>query len=336
MEIRSAQVTDLAVIDALYHEGLQLALQGEGATQPVRLWHIVSRTLSSLLPLATPSEMLFVLEERGRVMGFIQGEILTAGDSRVRQRPAAVRVLNLSLATTLSSSAGGALIDHLCNAALQQGAARIYVRLPVDHPATESFRAHLFRPYARDRVFYRDDLAGLHPGPADAGLRAARRRDLGAIFNLYLAATPRAVSQLEAPDFAQWQALHESEWNAGLSRGPGRGWLLERAEVLAWLGLQPGAPGRPHTIALMVRSDAGADGDVQQRLLGEAVRRLARHPAAAWCNVRNYDTTTTRVLQEAGFAGLTGQELLVRDLRSPAAVPVRKQKKEKAFTPAFG
>jgi len=338
MEIRSAQVTDLAQIDQLYHAGLQLALQGEGATHPVRLWHIVSRTLSSLLPLATPSEMLYVLEDDdGRVVGFIQGEILTGGDSPVRQRAEAVRVLNLSLDSKLSSTAGGALIDHLCNAALKQGVARIYVRIPERHPAGESFRAHLFQPYAQDRVFYRADLAGLDAKEPIVGLRPARRRDLGALFTLYLAATPKSVSQVEAPDFAQWRALHESEWAAPrLPRRTGRGWIVERAGAEGWLGLQPGAPGRPHTIALLVRADASPDGGLHRQLLAEAVRRLARHPGPAWCNVRNYDTTTTRMLQDGGFESLTGQDLLVRDLRARDCPGARREKKEKAMAPAFG
>ena len=166
MQIRSAQVTDLGRIDQIYNEGLQMALRGDAATHPVRLWQMVTRTLSSLLPLSTPSEMLYVLEEDDRVMGFIQGETLSSADNPVaRGAVEAIRVLNLSLSSELSGTAGGALIDHLCGEALARGIGRIYVRIPDGHPVAESFKAHGFTRYAIDRVFYRPEPDDLPPGP---------------------------------------------------------------------------------------------------------------------------------------------------------------------------
>jgi hypothetical protein len=51
--------------------------------------------------------------------------------------------------------------------------------------------------------------------------------------------------------------------------------------------------------------------------------------------VRSYDTATQRVLQDALFEVLTGQELMVREMRVREKAPAR-AKKEKAMTPAFG
>jgi hypothetical protein len=334
MAIRSAQVTDLARIDELYTDGMQLALQGEGATHPIRLWQMVTRTFSSLLPLAIPSELLYVLEDDdGKVVGFIQGELLTSGD--VRQRSSvAVRVLNLSLASTLSSASGGALIDHLCSEAISRGVGRVYVRTPDGHPVVESFKAHAFRRYAQDRVFLRDELGDPSTSEPVEGIRQARRRDLLGLFTLYLASTPKAVSQVEAPDFAQWRVVHEAEWVHRFSRTP-RSLVVERGgEVVGWLGSDPGQPGRPHTIAIMARSEYSPRGELQRQLLAHAQRNLA--PGPIWCNVRNYDTATTRVLQDAGFEQLAGQELLVRELRAQALAPARKSKKDKALAPVFG
>ena len=346
MNIRSAQVTDWGRIDEIYSEGLKLSLQGEGATHPVRLWQIVSRTLSSLLPLSTPSEMLYVLEDDdGRVSGFIQAEVLGGSESRVpaprRRRPDAIRVLNLSLAPELSGAGGGALIDHLCTEAVGMGVARIYVRIPEGHAVMESFKAHGFTPYARDRVFYRDDVDSLPVGADDtelaAGLRPATRKDALGLFTLYLAATPRAVSQVEAPDYQQWRALNEGEWLHRFGRRGNRSMVVERSgEIIAWLGVEVGSPGRPHTVALSTRQDQQGDGRLERELLAEAMRGLSGQGSAAWCNVRNYDTVTTRVLQDAGFEALAGQDLLVREMRSRVAAAVRKPRKEKAFAPVFG
>ncbi|GAC1333926.1 MAG: hypothetical protein NVSMB17_14950 [Candidatus Dormibacteria bacterium] len=342
MSIRSAQVTDWGRIDQIYADGLRLSLQGEGATHPVRLWQIVSRTLSSLLPLSTPSEMLYVSEdEEGNVNGFIQAEVLGGSDSLVpgprRRRPDAIRVLNLSLAPELSGAGGGALIDHLCGEAVAMGVARIYVRIPEGHAVGESFKAHGFTPYARDRVFYRDDTAAASDLAVLEGLRPVTRRDGLGLFTLYLAATPREVSQVEAPDYQQWRAINEAEWLHRFGRRGNRSLVLERGgEIVAWLGVELGSPGRPHTIAHLTRQDQGGDGVLERQLLGEALRSLAGHASGVWCNVRNYDTVTTRVLQEAGFEGLAGQDLLVREMRSRVRAAERKTRKEKAFAPVFG
>jgi len=332
-EIRSAQVTDWPRIDQLYSDGHAPTLQGEGQTHPIRLWQMLTRTFSSLLPLATPSELLYVLEQSGKVMGFIQAEVLSNGTAaRVRRAEEAVRVLNLSLAPELSPTAGGALIDHLCNEALEMGVARVYVRLPEGHGVVESFRAHGFVPYARDRVFYRANLDGLEPGDGPPGLRRARRKDLLGLFTLYLAVTPKVVSQMEAPDFAHWRLLYESEWLERFNRRTAHAMVVDAGELDGWLGVQPGSPGRPHTLSMLARSDSLAPA-----LLARAVRELVSQPGPAWVNVRNYDTATTRVLQDAGFEGLAGQELFVRDMRAAArALAAGRRKDEKALAPAFG
>ena len=342
MNIRAAQVTDWGRIDQIYADGLRLSLQGEGATHPVRLWQIVTRTLSSLLPLSTPSEMLYVSEDdEGNVNGFIQAEVLGGSDSVVpgprRRRPDAIRVLNLSMSAEFSDAGGGALIDHLCSEAMAMGVARVYVRIPEAHAVGESFKAHGFVPYARDRVFYLEGTS-LEPAvDAPEGLRTVSRKDALGLFTLYLAATPRAVSQVEAPDYQQWRAINEGEWLHRFARRGNRSMVLDRSgEVVAWIGAEVGPPGRPHTVALMTRQDQAGDGLIERELLAEALRGLSGHGSGIWCNVRNYDTVTTRVLQEAGFIALAGQDLLVREMRSRVPAAVRRPRKEKAFAPVFG
>jgi hypothetical protein len=336
MQVRTAQVTDWARIEHLYNEGVALAPVGNGNAHPIRLWQMVTRTLSSLLPLATPSEMLYVLEDDGRVEGFIQGEILTPGGTRVGRGPEAVRVLNLALAPDRGAAGGGLLIDHLCNQALARGVARIYVRVPEGQAVSESFKAQGFQRYAQDRVLYREDLEGVASPEAPAGLRPARRQDRMGLFTLYLASTPRAVSQLEAPDLPQWRALYETEWLDRFGRRPAASLVVDRGEVVAWLGVEPGPAGRPHTLAFAVRAGAADGGDLHAALLGEAVRRLESQPGAVWANLRNYDTLGARVLQEAGFTALAGQDLLVREMRARLPERSRAAKKEKVLAPVFG
>jgi hypothetical protein len=247
------------------------------------------------------------------------------------------------MAPELSGAGGGALIDHLCTEAVAMGVGRVYVRIPEGHAVSESFKAHGFLPYARDRVLYREDSETGEEGPlsvlpADppAGLRPVTRKDATGLFTLYLAATPRAVSQVEAPDYQQFRAVHEGEWLHRFARRGNRSMVVERSnEIIAWMGVEVGSPGRPHTVALMTRLDQ-PDGQLIPGLLGEALRGLSSRGGAVWCNVRNYDTVTSRVLQDAGFRVLAEQDLLVREMRSRVAAAVRKPKKEKALAPVFG
>jgi hypothetical protein len=275
-------------------------------------------------------------------MGFIQAESLSSSDNPVaRNAVEALRVLNLSLSSELSGAGGGALIDHLCAEALGRGVTRVYVRIPDGHPVVESFKAHGFVRYANDRVFFHSTA----PVPAAAGdvpgLRTARRKDALGLFTLYLATTPKAVSQVEAPDFEQWRALHVSERMSErmprLGRRSSRSLVVERSgQIVGWLGVEPGPPSRPHTISMMANADESPKGELQELLLARAMRDLGTHPGAVWCNVRNYDTLTTRVLQDAGFEALAGQDLLVRELRVKVAARARVPKKEKAMAPVFG
>jgi hypothetical protein len=87
---------------------------------------------------------------------------------------------------------------------------------------------------------------------------------------------------------------------------------------------------------MMARSDYSPKGELQELLLARAIHDLAHNPGAVWCNVRNYDTVTTRVLQDAGFELLAGQDLLVREMRVKVPAAVRRAKKEKVMAPVFG
>jgi hypothetical protein len=211
------------------------------------------------------------------------------------------------------------------------------VRIPDGHAAAESFRAHGFVHYANDRVFFRSTAQAPAAAGDVPGLRSARRKDALGLFTLYLATTPKAVSQLEAPDFEQWRALHLSDRIQLFGRRSSRSLVVERGgEVVGWLGIEPGPPSRPHTISMMANPDASPKGELQELLLARAMNDLGSHPGAVWCNVRNYDTLTTRVLQDAAFEALAGQDLLVRELRVKVAARVRVPKKEKALAPVFG
>src|SRR5439155_26456670 len=143
MRIRAANIRDVGRIEQIYREGGE---QMSEAVPPARLWSLLSHTLSALLPLAQET-LLYVGEEEGRLLGFVQAAGEPLGISLTGART--LQVLNLCVA-------GGAepaevavpLVEHLCGQALAKGVHRIFVRLPLDDALTPVFRMQGFRQYA--------------------------------------------------------------------------------------------------------------------------------------------------------------------------------------------
>src|SRR5205807_660131 len=94
LKLRSASLLDLVRIEQIYRE----AEAGFSAVPPpARLWALFSHTLTALLPLYHET-LLYVAEEDGRVVGFIQA----SGQPLAVNLPAKIRslqVLNLCVSS---------------------------------------------------------------------------------------------------------------------------------------------------------------------------------------------------------------------------------------------
>ena len=172
VSVRTASFRDLGRIEEIQREGGG-ELSETASRGPVRLWSLVSQTLSAILPALYHETLLFVAEEEGTVIGFIQAS----------NRPAAVglvgattlQVLNLCVDPAADTDDGARLlIDHLTNQALERGVLRLFVRLPLEDPLAEIFRKHSFRQYAMESVLYTEKPAG-KPCPELPGLRPGAR-----------------------------------------------------------------------------------------------------------------------------------------------------------------
>src|SRR5205823_10595680 len=100
----------------------------EAAPPAARLWSLLSSTLSALLPLSQET-LIYVAEEKGKVVGFIQasGQPMSLDLRRAR----ILQVLNLQVADEADpDEVAPALVPHLCNPALSRAAVRLFVRLP--------------------------------------------------------------------------------------------------------------------------------------------------------------------------------------------------------------
>ena len=327
MNIRPASFRDMGRIELLYRQAVQSedgpaqVYQDSPVPQAtlVRIWHALTKSITSLMPISDTSDALLVAEDPSEgVVAFIQAE---APQGRTK----AWQILNLCA----SSSAPGhfarqQLIAALCNDGLQRGVHRFHVRLPEDHPLIPVFLEEQFTQFATEQILYRDDSSAASDADRSM-LRAAKREDIPAIHLLYLRTTPSQVAAFEAPSLNTWLAAFAQGDVARLGRDDAKHYVVEQPGVVAWAEVRPPSATRPAQLVLMCD---GHDAALRDAFIDAVLAELPSGPAA--CVLRHYDSELIRALQQRGFDVYGTQLLLVRELgarvrfRSPAR---EKQKK---------
>ncbi len=323
MKVRAAGLLDLARIEEM-HRSSDIRLS-EAAPPAARLWSLLSSTLSALLPLSQET-LMYVAEENGKVVGFIQASGQPLGLDLRRAR--VLQVLNLQVADGCDSDeVAPVLVEHLCNQALERGALRLFVRLPERDPLLPAFRLRGFRQYATEVVVYADKPV-MRSDQFPEGLRPVKRGDNRMLYQLYRKVTPQGVSQLEAPTYREWRAMHGGEWTGRLSaRGSDKQELVvDRVEMVGWVKVDRGSGTRPDTLEFMALPEHPLPGELAD--FGLSLLRDSEAPA--WSSLRHYDSHMIDALRGRGFSVLLTQLLLVKELA--VRVPVR----EKGLVPSFG
>jgi hypothetical protein len=315
LKIRPAGLLDLSRIEEM-HRSSDIKVSA-AAPPAARLWSLLSSTLSALLPLSQET-LMYVAEENGKVVGFIQasGQPISLDLRRAR----VLQVLNLQVADGVDSDEiAPALVQHLCNQALERGALRLFVRVPERDALLPAFRLQGFRQYATEQVVYAEK-----PRPRSNqfpdGLRAWKRADDRNLYQLYRKVTPQGVSQLEAPTYREWKAMHANELTGGE--------VVDRVEVVAWVRMQRGSGARPDTLQFMALPES----PLPSELADYGISLLGDSESPAWSSLRHYDSHMIDALRGRGFSVLLTQLLLVKEL----AVRVPKPVREKGLVPSFG
>ena len=322
MKLRAAGLLDLARIEEM-HRSSDTSLT-EAAPPAARLWTVLSSTLSALLPLSQET-LIYVAEEGGKVVGYIQASGQPLGLDL--PRATVLQVINLQVADGADTDeVAPALVEHLCNQALERGAHRLFVRLPERDPLLPVFRLRGFRQFATEVVVYADKPK-LRSDHFPDGARPIRRGDNRLLYQLYRKVTPQEVSMLEAPTYREWRALHVG-WTGRLAaRGSEKQeQVIDRLELVGWVKAERSSGARPNTVSFMAlpeRSLAGDLADLGLSLLGES-------DLPAWSSLRHYDSHMIDALRGRGFSVLLTQLLLVKELA------VRVQVREKGLVPSFG
>jgi ribosomal protein S18 acetylase RimI-like enzyme len=310
MKLRNASLLDLSRIEQIHREA---EARFSTVPPPARLWALVSQTLTALLPLSQET-MLYVAEDQGKVIGFVQasGRPLTLS---LPAKATTLQILNLCVANDADAQeVAPRLVEHLCEQAGRNGVNRLFVRVPLDDPLLSIFRVEGFRQYATESVLYAEKPES-RSNAVPLGLRAVRSRDARLLYHLYRKVTPLGVAQLEAPTFKDWRALRSE---------PGQQELVDRVEVVGWLGAQRSSQGRPHTLSFMALPEDGLAGELADRALAIC------EAGPAWSSLRHYDSHMIDALRGRGFSLLLTQALLVRELVVRVPLP------EKGLVPSFG
>ena len=333
VQVRPAQLRDLGTIESLYRRQLRDA-EGPPVKKQFassRLWFLLNHAFASILPISSPADHVYVMEDlrTKSVRGFIQAETAALG-------PHAWQILNLCLSPELDRFQGGtALLDHLFNEGLNRGVTKFVVRVPVEDPAADLFKARGFTAYATEHALLNESV-GSRAAPAVAGWRAMRRDDELGLYLLYCATTPKAVAAVEAPSFNDWRRTFGiGGRTARLPRRAGQPrFVVERVQLVGWMSLTPGGGGRPHTLGLMA---TGQPPDLWPSLVQRALAYVAdRQPGPVWCSLRHYDAAGIRLLQAEGFEVIASQSLMVRELPIKVSAKIRVRIKDKRLVPQYG
>jgi len=219
-----------------------------------------------------------------------------------------------------------ALVDHLCNQALERGAHRLFVRLPERDALLPVFRLRGFRQYATEVVVYADKT-GQRLAASPEGARQMKRGDGRRLYQLYRKVTPQGVSQLEAPTYREWRALH-GEWTGRLlARGSNKEEVVvDRIELVGWVIAERSSGAQPHTLNFLALPEPPLPDELADLGLG-LLRDLS---SPVWSSLRHYDSHMIDALRGRGFSVLLTQLLLVKELA--LRVPVA----EKGLVPSFG
>jgi hypothetical protein len=203
------------------------------------------------------------------------------------------------------------LLSHLCEAAVEEGVHKVFLRVPLDSPWLQPARQAGFVQYTTENVFV---LPTLPPAakPPVPGLRTRRPADHQPLFQLYSSAVPAHVRQVEALTLQEWRWTDNWGFTSMASL---RGAVRRRRRDLvvhddgratAWVQVDLGQ----RTVQLLVDANKPAPiADLLERGLAE----LPPGRAVAFA-LRDYQSELTSSIEDKGFRPIESQALLAQML----------------------
>ncbi|MFQ6019522.1 MAG: hypothetical protein ACE5KW_02075 [Dehalococcoidia bacterium] len=185
------------------------------------------------------------------------------------------------------------------------GAERVFLRLCAESSLLDVVREAGFFPYARERLFRRDDpveIEKLNALSSDVSFRPRTKAAQWGVFQLYQSAVPANVRSLEGFTLRDWQSCQE-RWG-----GRVKDLVLEEEGIItAWLRLAAAGEGR---FRILLHPRYGPD---PAAIVQAALARLAgRHPLLSL--LPRYADQHAPILRGLGFREAAEYVLLAKRL----------------------
>jgi hypothetical protein len=205
-----------------------------------------------------------------------------------------------------------ALLAHGVRAAGLRGVRRLFARIPTGHPIVETMHQSGWVSYSRETVFRAERLTRV--GRSGHHLRLQEPADTWAIHQLYAAAAPRQVQEIEALTSHVWDM---DQSRRGSRRVRQTGWLLEEnGELTAYSRYTRGSSaGMIDAVVL-----PGNGGQLGKLLDGVIAAPRRGRPRPVYCALRAYLMDLADELTNRGFSPIGEQELLIRYTTATARV----------------
>jgi hypothetical protein len=197
-----------------------------------------------------------------------------------------------------------ALLGHGVRAAGLRGVRRLFARVPAGHPIVDTMHQSGWVSYSRETVFRAERLSGV--ALAGRGLRLQQPVDTWAIHQLYAAAAPRQVQEIEALTSHVWDLDAPRRTPRGVRQ---TGWLLEENGKLAGYARFTRGSRAGMIDAVVLPGEGRHLGLVLDGVI--AAHRPGR-PRPVYCALRAYLMDMKDELTERGFSAIGEQELLIR------------------------
>ena len=202
------------------------------------------------------------------------------------------------------------LLTHLCEAAVEEGVHKVFLRLPLDSPWLQPARQAGFVQYTTEHVFVLPTL-GPAAKPPVAGLRPRRPADHQPLFQLYSAAVPAQVRQIEALTLQEWRWTDNWGFTTmaslrGAVRRRRRDLVVhDDGRITAWVQVDLGQ----RLVQILADSADAPLRDLVERGLAE----LPPGRPVAFA-LREYQTELTTPIEDRGFQPIESQALLAQIL----------------------
>ena len=228
------------------------------------------------------------------------------------------------VATSIAASTGvyspepvwEGLLEHGVRSAGLRGVRRLYARVPVGHGLLDAMKRTGWQAYSRETIFRAERMNAM--GRPGRELRQQEPADAWGIHQLYTAAVPRQIQEIDALTSHVW---HHDERRKNRRSIRQSGWLIEEEGLIRAFARFSRGPRAQMVEAVFAPEDRAQFGAVLDGIVAQRNRG-----APVYCALRSYMLDAGEELTRRGFVEIGEQETLIRyttaSVRVPASDPV--------------